>query len=299
MDYVVEKVASENALVGEGPVWDPNRQILHWTDIQGGRFWEYDPATGVNRQTHDGDFVGGVAVNKQGGLTVGTWEGVKAWRSDDEWSWLFHGDVDGHPIKLNDVTSGPDGSFIGGTGHLDSCTVFKFNPDGSADIIDDGVGLCNGMGFSPDLGTFYSTDTVAGEIYRWDYNAGTSAFSNKRVFVKVDSSVGAPDGMTVDGEGFVWGAVWYGATVIRYDPDGKEERRVNIPAAQTSSAMFGGKDLNELYVTTASFGSDGTATGMEPPGFDLSTYRGGDLYRVELDIQGKPEFETGFAWPDG
>ena len=61
--------------------------------------------------------------------------------------------------------------------------------------------------------------------------------------------------------------------------------------------MFGGADLNELYVTTASTGSDGEKSGFEPEGFDLGSYRGGDLYRVKLDIQGKPEFKTGFEWP--
>ncbi len=294
MSYEVEKLAAENAIVGEGPVWDGDNQVLYWTDIQGGRFWVYDPATGENKQLHDGDFVAGVSVNEQGGLTVGTWEGVKQWRSDDDWSWLHHGEVDGQPIKLNDVIAAPDGSFIGGSGHLDSCAVFRFKPDGSAEVIDDGIGLCNGMGFSPDLKTFYSTDSVAGEIYAWDRDVESGDISNRRVFTTVSSSVGIPDGMTVDAEGFVWSAIWYGGTVVRFDPDGKEERRVEIPAAQTSSAMFGGKDLDELYVTTASFGSDGTLSGMEPEGFELSTYRGGDLYRVKVGIQGKPEFKTRF-----
>jgi D-xylonolactonase len=104
--------------------------------------------------------------------------------------------------------------------------------------------------------------------------------------------------MTVDAEGFVWSAIWYGGMIVRFDPDGKEERRVEFPAAQTSSAMFGGKDLNELYVTTATSGTgDPELTGWEPPGFKLDSYRGGDLYRVKLDIQGKPEFLTDFAPP--
>ena len=38
--------------------------------------------------------------------------------------------------------------------------VFRLNIDGSVDIIDEGVELCNGMGFSPDLLEFYSTDTI-------------------------------------------------------------------------------------------------------------------------------------------
>ncbi|MEK9676235.1 MAG: SMP-30/gluconolactonase/LRE family protein, partial [Chloroflexota bacterium] len=133
------------------------------------------------------------------------------------------------------------------------------------------------------------------EIYKWDYNQSTREISNKRVLAMIPSELGIPDGMTVDAEGYVWSAIWYGGTVVRIDPDGKEERRVEFPAAQTSSAMFGGKDLNELYVTSATSGTGSTErTGWEPAGFDMNSYRGGDLYRVKLDIQGKPEFITDF-----
>ncbi|NQU97424.1 MAG: SMP-30/gluconolactonase/LRE family protein [Chloroflexi bacterium] len=298
MKYQVEVVAEEEALVGEGPLWDPSRQILYWTDIQGGRFWEFDPATGVNTQIHDGVFVAGVAVNGNGGLAVGTWEGVMLWRSDDDFVWLHRGAHEGHEFKLNDVIAGPDGSFYGGTGHLPSNTLFRFRPNGQVDIIEDNLGLCNGMGFSPDLDRFYFTDSAARTIYRLDYDRATGDMSNKRDFVRVPGDLGIPDGMTVDAEGYVWSAIWYGGVIIRFDPDGKEERRVEIPARQTSCAMFGGKDLDELYVTTATFGGHGEPlTGFEPPGYDFSAHRGGELYRVKLDIKGKPEFETDFAWP--
>jgi len=298
MEYQVEVLARENALVGEGPLWDPSRQILYWTDIQGGRFWEFNPATGENRQIHDGIFVAGVAVNRQGGLAVGTWEGVMLWRSDDDFAWLHRGSYEGRETKLNDVTAGPDGSFYGGTGHLPSNTVFRFRPGGEVDIVDENLGLCNGMGFSPDLKTFYYTDSAAHTIYRLDYDEASGDLSNKGVFVRVPEDYGIPDGMTVDAGGFVWTAIWYGGAIIRFDPDGKEERRVEIPARQTSSAMFGGKDLDEMYVTTASFGGHGEPpTGFEPPGHDPSAHRGGELYRVKLDIKGKPEFQTDLAWP--
>ena len=294
----VEKLAAENALVGEGPVWDVESQTLYWIDIQGGKFWNYDPATGENKLLHQGYNVAGVTRNKGGGLAVGTWEGVQLWNSDDDFHWLHHGDVDGRPFKLNDISVGPDGRLYGGSGHLDSCTLFRFKPDGSAEIIDDGLDLCNGMGFSPDLKTFYSTDSPKHEIYKWDHNPTTGSITNRQVFTTIPDNWGIPDGMTVDSDGFVWSAIWFGGMVVRFDPDGKEERRVEIPAAQTSSAMFGGKDLNELYVTTASFGTgDPEKTGWEPEGFNMNTYRGGDLYRVKLDIQGKPEFVTDFAVP--
>ena len=64
----VEKLAAENALVGEGPVWDVESQTLYWIDIQGGKFWNYDPATGENKLLHQGYNVAGVTRNKGGGL---------------------------------------------------------------------------------------------------------------------------------------------------------------------------------------------------------------------------------------
>ena len=302
LNYEITKIASPNALVGEGPVWDVENQILYWTDIQGGRFFKYDPSTNENNQIHDGVNVGGFRLNKNGGLVLGTWEGVMLWKSDENYRWIKQGTLDGRDtaVKINDATSGPDGSFYCGTdaSNYENDVIFRVNPDESIEIIDEGVTLCNGMGFSPDETIFYSTDTLAKTIYKWDYNKSTKEISNKKVFIQNNApDQGLSDGMTVDSEGFVWSAIWWGSKVMRFDPDGKLEREIHFPATQTSCLVFGGKDLNELYVSTASFGAGSTElAGIEPEGYDLSLYRGGDLFRVKLDIQGKPEYKTDFNW---
>ena len=46
-NYHIEKLASENALVGEGPMWDSDKKVLYWIDIQGKKFWEYNPKTNL------------------------------------------------------------------------------------------------------------------------------------------------------------------------------------------------------------------------------------------------------------
>ena len=81
MRYEVELIADVKALVGEGPLWDPKTQQLYWTDIRTGRVFAYTPATNQYRQIYQGINVGGLAVNRLGGLTLGTWEGVMLWRS--------------------------------------------------------------------------------------------------------------------------------------------------------------------------------------------------------------------------
>ncbi|MEX0761544.1 MAG: SMP-30/gluconolactonase/LRE family protein [Dehalococcoidia bacterium] len=291
MKSEVEMLAAENAVVGEGPLWDPDAQKLYWTDIRTGRFFEFDPPTNKNRLIHRGVFVGGASVNKQGGFTFGTWEGVMLWRSDQDWKWLHHDPERGGTMQFNDVTAGPDGSFYAGSFYEDRPgKLFRFFPDGAVEVLAEGVGVSNGMGFSPDLRTFYHTDTRARTIYAYDYDPSTHRQSNRRTFVTLPNTEGAPDGMTVDSEGFIWSATWGGSSVIRFDPDGKEERRIQFPATQTSSVMFGGSDLTDLYVTSANSGAGKSPGDRE--------HRGGELYRVKQEIQGKPEFKTDIPWPE-
>jgi D-xylonolactonase len=295
-DPRIELINDPNALVGEGPLWVPQEQILYWTDIRTGRFFRYDPASNDHRQVHEGVFVGGFRVNHSGGLTLGTWEGVQLWRSDEDTKWIEH---DPDALRFNDVTAGPDGSFYagsafdGGVGKL-----YRFYLDGRRDVIAEGLGISNGMGFSPDLRTFYHTDSSPRTIYRYDYDPATHRLGTRRTFVVLPNTEGVPDGLTVDGEGYVWSAVWGSGCVIRFDPDGKEERRIRFPATQTSAPMFGGPDLTDLYVSTASIGTGSPPSGIEPIGYDFSAHRGGALYRIrDVGFQGKPEFETDFQWP--
>ena len=99
--------------------------------------------------------------------------------------------------------------------------------------------------------------------------------------------------MTVDSEGFIWSAQWYGSCVVRYDPDGKVERRITTPAKQTSSITFGGKDLTDIFITSA---GQSEPLPIMPPNYDpYSGYVGGQLYHVNLDIPGKKEFRTNIS----
>ena len=298
MAYEIEMIADFHCRVGEGPLWDPKRQILNWTDIQTGRLFEYDPGTGRSRKIYQGEYIGGTANNKQGGFMVASWSGIGLWREGEDITYVHSGMLRGKNMQFNDVTASPAGQFYAGTYYepSTSATLYRFDPDGSIHIMEDGVGTSNGIGFSPDLTTVYYIDTPTRVVSAYDFDAATGDWSNKRTAVDLHGEQGYPDGMTVDSEGFLWIATWGGGCVIRYDPDGAEERRINFPARQTSSAMFGGKDLNELYVTTAWNGTGESLTGDEPAGY-VEPHRGGELYRVKLDVQGKPEFETDFAWP--
>jgi sugar lactone lactonase YvrE len=97
----------------------------------------------------------------------------------------------------------------------------------------------------------YFSESFRYRIFAYDFDAATGTISNRRVFATVDPNCGAfPDGLTVDREGFVWSAQPHFGRLVRYDPKGKIERIIELPVTRGTSCMFGGENLDILYVTT-------------------------------------------------
>jgi sugar lactone lactonase YvrE len=149
---------------------------------------------------------------------------------------------------MNDCTADSRGRLYSGTTYFDAAADYKLgyllrvDNAGKTSILDEGFHLSNGLAFSPDDRTLYFTDSIARRIYAYDYDLATGNIRNRRVLVDVPRTEGVPDGLAVDSEGFLWSAQWYGSSIVRYDPDGKVERRIATPAKQTSCCAFGGAD---------------------------------------------------------
>jgi D-xylonolactonase len=144
----------------------------------------------------------------------------------------------------------------------------------------EGISVSNGMGFTPDRRHMYYTDSIARNIYLFDYNEKTGELTNQRVWLRTPKGAGVPDGMTVDAQGYVWSARWDNSTLYRYAPDGVEDRRIEFPARKVSSVTFGGDGLSDIYVTTALVNGSKSEEG---PG-------AGAIFRLRPGIRGLPEF---------
>lgn len=280
--------------LSEGPLWDPDTSHLWWTDIQGGCVYRYDPEDGIETVT-TGKNVGGFALDKNGGLTCACLDGLYRWNEADGFRLLAR-DFAGNTLRFNDVTVDARGRFLCGSAFCDpdkpfeSGKLFSVGGDGSIAILEEDLLLSNGIGFSTDSSTLYVTDSVRRLIYAYDYDLESGTVANRREFVKVGESEGIPDGLTVDSEGFVWSAQWYGACVVRYDQDGVVERRIDTPMKQTSSVMFGGKEMDELFITTA---GPSWRSPWAPPGYDFDVPNiGGPVYSCRPGVQGVLEHKT-------
>jgi sugar lactone lactonase YvrE len=118
--------------------------------------------------------------------------------------------------------------------------------------IDSDIFLANGPCWSPDDKVFYHADSIRKQIYAYDYDIERGTVSNRRPFASTADLGGIPDGATVDVEGCVWSAICEGGKLVRFGPDGRLERIVTMPLKLPGSVMFGGRDLDRLFVPTLS-----------------------------------------------
>jgi sugar lactone lactonase YvrE len=279
-----ELIADYHCVTGEGPLWHPDERRLYWLDIPPGKLFRFDPATGQHELCYQGDgAIGGFTIQEDGALLLfGERGAISIWREGQVTPVIpeIAGETDG---RFNDVIAAPGGRVFCGTmpTQAHDGRLYRLDPDGTLTTLLEGVTVSNGLGFTPDRTGVYHTDSMKKTITLFDFDEATGAISNGRIFKDLNDEAGIPDGMTVDAEGYVWSARWDGGVLVRYAPEGSEVLRVNFPALKVSSAVFGGDDYSDLYVTTAG-GQDKAANG---PG-------AGALYRLRPGVRGVPEFRS-------
>ena len=283
--YNIEAIANYHCACGENPLWDERGGWLYWVDIPAGRIYRYDAATGEGGLVHAGRVTGGFTFQEDGSLLLFGPNRIDRLAADGRTTKVAE-DIDDGMTRFNDVIADPAGRVYAGTmGRTpQSGGLFRVEPDGAITCLFRGTGISNGMAFTPDRRRFYWTCSTTRRIFRFDYDAATGDLSNREVFLDLSAEQGVPDGMTIDTAGNLWSARWDGHGIFRYTPAGEFIEKIEFPVAKVSSAIFGGKGLDELYVTTAG----GSADADTPDG---------TLYRLKVDAKGLPEFRSRVAVP--
>jgi sugar lactone lactonase YvrE len=251
-----EVAVRAEAELGEGPTWDADAGRLIWVDILGCRVHTYDPASGRRTVRTTEQHVGAAKPRAGGGLVLNLRDGIGVTGPDGTLRLLHHDPVPGR--RANDAAVAPDGSLWAGTMRYDEApgggTLLRLTGDGTATTVLDDVAVSNGTGWSPDGRLMYYIDSPTRRIDVLDHDAGSGRVTGRRPFVTVEEDAGFPDGLTVDAEGGVWVALWGGAAVRRYTPDGVLDRVIGLPVPLVTACAFGGPGLTDLYITTARTG---------------------------------------------
>ena len=252
--YDYEVAVRAEAILGEGPTWDPAHNRLIWLDILGARINTYDPVSGHRTVRVTDQHIGAAKPRTGGGLVLNLRDGVALLDPDDSFRWLHHEPVPGR--RANDAAVAPDGSLWAGTMRYDEApgggTLSRLTGDGSFETVLDDVAVSNGTGWSPDGRRMYYIDSPTRRLDVFDFEAGRPV--NRRPLVEIEEGAGFPDGLTVDADGCVWVALWDGGAVRRYTPEGALDRVIALPTPRVTACAFGGADLTDLYITTATVG---------------------------------------------
>jgi sugar lactone lactonase YvrE len=285
-----ELIFDAQATLGEGPAYDSKTQTLYWVDILQKRIYR-----GKNTLAELDQTIGCLAPSAHGNLILGMHRAIASLDIDSKQVTIFTS-IDSEPAanRINDGKCDPAGRFVFGTMDMNeketSGSLYSFDGRNITRLLDN-IHISNGLAWSPDHKTFYYIDTPTREARAFDYDLATGQIAEPRVVIRVPNSFGWPDGMTSDTQGNLWIACWGGAQVTRWNPNtGQLLDQIPVPALQTSCCVFGGADMNELYITSARVGMSEA---------DLKKYPlSGGLFKVITNVEGMKTFEfTALAIP--
>jgi sugar lactone lactonase YvrE len=253
-------LASVQAELGEGPVWDARRGELIWVDIDRGLV--HRGVDGRPYLTLDvGQPVGCAVPRAGGGLALALRDGFAILPPDGRSPELVAPVESGRrDTRMNDGACDSRGRFWAGTmslggGDTRTAALYRLDPDLRATRVLPGISVSNGIGWSPDDSTLYHVDSPRRRIDVYEFDPDEGTIARRRAVIPIAAELGTPDGLTVDADGGIWVALWGGGAVARISPEGVLEERIELPASHVTSCCFGGTGHATLYVTTASRGA--------------------------------------------
>jgi sugar lactone lactonase YvrE len=210
------------------------------------------------------------------------------WASEELIHWI---DLEpaGTGVRLNDGRVDPAGRFVVGSMFEDpdagrfEGTLHQVEPDGSTVTLLRDIAVSNGNAFDPVHGKAYFADSPSGNVWSWDYDPASAARTGERLLFDYQSVPGAPDGGTTDSHGCYWSASVFGWAVIRLTPDGRIDRRIEVPVERPTMPCFGGPDLSTMFVTSIG----GPDTSAPPPG--ITPVEPGSLLSLDPGVTGIAE----------
>jgi sugar lactone lactonase YvrE len=240
--------------LGESPFWDEDTQQLTWVDISNGSIHRCSASGEAAPVQMIGGQLSAIAPRRAGGLIAALDDGISLLDAEGAVHRIatFSG-VD--PWRMNDGKCDPQGRFWAGSVQLSrvwkTACLWRIDPDLSAVCALESVSVSNGLDWSPDGKTMYYNDTYTCGVDAFTFDPCSGTISDRRRSLSVPRDRGLVDGFTVDSEGGIWVALHRGGEVWRIDDNGEILAVVEVPVPDVTSCCFGGRDLDQLFITTA------------------------------------------------
>ena len=272
MSVEISTIVAGAERLGEGAVWDTEDQRLWWVDILGGLIHCYNPEDNSNQSFAFGEPVGCIARREKGGLVVAAKSGF--WFFDPltgQKTQITDPEADVPENRFNDGTVDPAGRFWAGTMKdggepKQQGKFYLLDTDLTLTKMDKLVYTTNGLAFSPDGNTMYFSDSnnLTRTIWSCSYDSANGLTGKIETFFDTSQVAGRPDGGTVDAEGCYWMAGVSGWQIYRISQQGELLFTLDVPVEKPTKPMFGGKNLDILYLTSIGFGLTAGSEAKQP-----------------------------------
>jgi xylono-1,5-lactonase len=268
-----------------------SKNNLYFSDVHRGGIFCRSPDGKIKHLIPNRKWIGGIALNADGRIVASGHGGLILLDPANGELEILLDEVDGQPVQaINDIQPDSNGNLYVGLYDLAAQHLIKADiglpvplqplvlllADRTARRVAEGIKATNGIGISPDGRILYQAETMKG-VLAYDRAADGSLYNGR---LAIDHSW--TDGVAVDSLGHIWIAAIQDSSIIRFTPDGKRDRRIEMPIKEVASLTFGGEDLRDIYVVTGS--------AIQVPNFKPT----GRVYRLRSDVAGQPTPLTRF-----
>jgi gluconolactonase len=278
----------------EGPVWDPSKNVLYFTDINaqqngttGGAIYRLTPPSTIDVFFQPDGKADGIGLDPQRNIIAAGFASRNVWRlsnnmmqtlapcSSPATATCYMGQEINTP---DDITSRSDGVIYftdptfasGGQGFpvqslplQNAQGVYRLTKDGTLHLEDSSTLGPNGVNLSPDEKTLYVAYTLGSSVSKFKV-AADGSLSHKQSFA---TGVSIADSMCVDAGGNVYVGTSGGLAV--FTPSGQRVTTIACGGDIVTNCAFGGQDQKTLYITSR---AQSTLTGTPTMG-DSSLYK--------------------------
>ncbi len=273
-DYQLTLLIDAHATIGESPTWVADENALYWIDVKAPTLNRFEFAGAHQKSWELSSDVGAFALTRDGGAIVALRGGIH--RLDLEsgaLEQLAPPPFDPELFRFNEGICDPKGRFwvgvmfdpVKGDPAAQRGSLYCWAQEGGLRHEPDAAELHNGMAWSADGRRFFVSHSYRREIHHFDFDPEAGRLSNRQLFASIaGEGLGIPDGAAIDVEGAYWCALHDGGRLRRFLPDGSVDCDIELPVSKPTMCVFGGSEMDTLFVTSATDGLSHAQLQQEP-----------------------------------
>lgn len=279
---IIDKVGQVKSVFGEGILWDSENEMVLWVDLATAKVLTYSykngeevsyqlpsPATAILKyKKNEYLLMMSREINKlniqTGQLTPYVsfeWMDPLLLLNDaklDSFGRIWTGSVD---IRFKDFRESEKTAFNEYEPRI--AQMYMIDHDKRIKTFDFPIALSNGLAFHLTKDILYHVDSATQSIWSYDVDMTRAELSNRQKIFEFEILEGFPDGLTIDRDGVIWTAVFKSKQVAqktkrngyiaKIKPETKELlEKIELPLYHVTSCQFGGSEMKDLFITTAS-----------------------------------------------